>query len=202
MIGTESISAFLKSWPSVSLSSFSALAEPNCATVTPRCSPATRSTAVMTGAISSAALSGSPFMSNWTSAERPSCEICSGWSSGEVTLVTAGCAATARCTSRTVARKAGSSAEPVLLCTSTISPAAWANPASASIVSAWRASPSYCWAVVGAFVPAMLPITSEMTTNASHPRMAVLGCRALQRPARAATPPAGLACISISPRVI
>ena len=36
------------------------------------------------------------------------------------------------------------------------------------------------------FVPSALPIAKATRTNASHPRMAVLRCWALQRPARAA----------------
>ena len=38
------------------------------------------------------------------------------------------------------------------------------------------------------FVPRPLPITNATITNASHPKMAVLRCWALQRPARAAMP--------------
>src|SRR4051794_40387598 len=49
------------------------------------------------------------------------------------------------------------------------------------------------------FVPRLPPIMKAATTNASHPTIAILRWRALQRPARAAKV---LECTEVSPRVV
>ena len=52
--------------------------------------------------------------------------------------------------------------------------------------SAFRASPTFMSFGSIVFMPTALPTTTDATTNASHPRMAVFLCLALQRPIRAA----------------
>ena len=47
-------------------------------------------------------------------------------------------------------------------------------------------SPTNVVSSSGALTPIALPITSESTTKASHPKMAFFRCWALQRPIRAA----------------
>src|SRR3954451_24067753 len=137
----------------------------------------------MVGCTRSIAVSGSSLRSNWTSTE---------WRSGlivsVVTLATTGTFPIVLATSVTAAAKAGSLAVADLLCTSTISPDFSGNPASWRIVSARRVSPSIFWASVGVLEPSALPAKAITMIIASHPKMAVLRCRALQCPARAAMP--------------
>ena len=64
VIGTESFSAFWKSLPIVSFSSFVALAKPNSATVKSLCVACTAATLSSTGCTWSNDLSAEPFMSN------------------------------------------------------------------------------------------------------------------------------------------
>src|SRR3954471_9799945 len=52
--------------------------------------------------------------------------------------------------------------------------------------SAVREDPLPVSSSASVFVPITLPIANASTTKASHPKMAVLRCRALQWPARAA----------------
>ncbi len=87
--------------------------------------------------------------------------------------------------SRTAARKAGSVAFSVLLWTKTCSPAT-SGKALSTIFVARPESPTPRSFSASVCVPTLPPIMKATMTNASHPKMAVLRCAALQRPARAA----------------
>ncbi len=170
--------------------------EPNWPIVTPGWRSATRSTAALTGASRSPAVSGSPLTWNSTSAERPSSETLPP-ASGETTSATTACDETAWTTSAIARRTSGSCTVASLVCTRTISPPrAAGNPARSSTCSARRLSPSARSAVVGFFGPSPLPSAKATRMNASHPTIAVLRWRALQRPARAAMPPLSFRCIA------
>jgi hypothetical protein len=60
------------------------------------------------------------------------------------------------------------------------------KPGSIQIACARADSPVDCSELVNLTVPTTVPITTAQTTSASHPKVAVLRCAALQRPARAA----------------
>ena len=124
----------------------------------------------MTGSIRSMAVSGSPLMSNWTSAEWPSLETAS-----LVTLATTCCLETVLATSATAAWNAGSSTVVVLLWTSTISRRLLREArvledlhrlAALAVESSGRPS-----AASGRAEP---PIMNRAMISASHPKMAVL----------------------------
>ena len=158
-------------------------ASPYCSMASAGWRLATAAVASSTGPTRSSAVLGSPVRSNWTSAECLSLEI-----SGLVTLVTIFCLETVLVTSATAALNAGSLALALLLWTSTISPDFSGKPASSRITAAWRLSPFSDWESFGSTWPSDWPTMKTMTMNASQPKMAVLRCRALQCPARAAMP--------------
>ncbi len=130
-----------------------------------------------------------PLGLNWISAECPSAEI---WpslpvASGERSFVTCGKLSSFAIAWFTTALNSGSSAVAVFDCTSTYSICSSSlKPASRTMWSALRASPTFM--SFGSIVcrPTAPPMTNEATTNASQPKMAVLRWRALQRPIRAA----------------
>src|SRR5581483_11665782 len=186
--GSDEYSARWKSLLRVSLSSWFALANPNSATVKPVCRSWAAATASRTGSIFLSALSWSPLISNWTSAERRSSET---WplfpaASGDRTFCTCGRAETLRTTSVTADRKPGSASVCVLDSIRTLSPAWFGKPARSRICSARLVSPaavSFCFSI---FVPATEPRATATTQKPSQPARAVFQRPALQRPARAA----------------
>ena len=145
VIGSERVSAFLKSSSKAWDSALSALASPNWPTKTPRFCWAARSTAATTGSMVFSVRLSSPRSSKVTSAERPSLEI---WSSalpaayGEATSATPGCLETPATTSSTALRTAASRTEPPSRAwTRTLSSASFGK-ASLKILSARPDSPT------------------------------------------------------------
>src|SRR3954452_12566408 len=88
-------------------------------------------------------------------------------------------------TSRIVRWKCGSDTGSERFCTSTVSDA-FSGKACAYALSARPDSPLPAFESEIVFIPDALPRASEISTNASHPQMAVLRWFADQRPARAA----------------
>ena len=188
VIGSDSVSAFLKSSLKALSSALLALASPNWPTTTPGCSAFTRSTAATTGSIAFDVWASSPRTSNVTSAERPSLRDLVGVAVGvgrrdlgDARLAAArrrprrrrrgGPPGRGRCRpgapGRGRSRRRSSGSGPRT--------ASRPRPESPTRVS---------WLEL--FIPTSWPATTQATTKPSQPRIAVLRWRALQRPARAA----------------
>ncbi len=187
--GTAENSACWKSLPKASSNVFCMLAPPISSTRSDEWSFWTSFTASRTGSTRSPAVSASPRMSNWTSALRPSLEIVFV-SYGEVTSVTRPVPSTASTTAVTAARKAGSVAlvPSSFACTSTVSLAGSSMPASSRIRAAVCVSPLNWSLSLTSARPATDPSPIATTTNSTQMPTAAHLCRALQPPARAATP--------------
>ena len=184
--GSESMPARSRSLPTAFVISSSAVVSPKPPTKRSGLAALAFSTARTIGAILSSAASGSPRMSNRTTAERPSAEICSALpgSSGLRILVATFVVETRATTSSTAAAKVGLFTVSVSLWTRTLSSAGETKPSSRIVAirpdSPGAPSSSMC------FVPIAPPIATAATTNAIHPAVAVFQCAALQRPVRAA----------------
>lgn len=118
------------------------LALPISSITRPSCSPWTLSTAFSTGSTRALAVSGSPRISNCTSALRPSAEMVFV-TYGEVTAVTSPVDWTACITASTAERNSGEVAftEGLSAWMSTVSPAGSFSPASSVICTARPTSP-------------------------------------------------------------
>ena len=196
--GSDSVSAFLKSSSKTSPSALPALASPNCSmrrSGFARCAAATAASGASTR---SSVTSKSPASWKETSAERPSFAI---WpalpaAKGDWTWVTCSVFVRRRSTSATAALNAASRvvASP-RDCTRTVS-SAWRGKWSNIALSARPASPGPFSCQTKVFRPAAPPPTAAMATKASQPKMAILRCAALQRPARAAKFRGGGVCMN------
>ena len=191
MTGSDSVSAFARSLSKTSMSSFSELAEPNCSMVKSGwafCIAAVVASVASTRVLVCAAVPGT------------SKETCTECLSGEIrplpaclayglfSLFASGSASMRFSRSRTTARYSGSFAFSVLLWMSTISPAPVVDSGKASswIGLARPESPVAFCSMVWVPVPNGPPRMKAAMTTASQPKIAVLRCWALQRPARAA----------------
>ena len=130
--GSDSMPAFARSSRKAPSICLSVLASPNSPTKNCGFASWTSATAATTGSIFVAASVESPRMSKSTSAARPLGAIWPAFpaSRGELTFVTIANFETFATTSAIMARKAGSLAWSVWLCTSTVSPAGCLKPAS------------------------------------------------------------------------
>lgn len=184
MIGTESVSAFWKSFSIVLLSSCVALAAPNSAIVScgwARCSPAMASS---TGCTRSSALSALPFMSNSINCAWRSVEICPA--APVRRFLTSARPRRVEATEETAERNCRSDVVSVPDLTNTLSAAGVLKPALASIRSARAVSPVPCSESDSLCVPTIWPSTTATATNTSQIAVAFFQFRALHRPARAA----------------
>ena len=189
VIGTEVTSALAKSFENAFSSDLLALAEPNSSIRRFGCRCAALATAVSIGPMRCLALSESPATEKVTRADRPSLEICP-WlrgSSGDLTSDTVRKPDTAPMTSPTADLICGLDgfSDPDRV---------WIRMFSSPFLG--KLSLTICWAErdcpvpwsssLRLFVPTAPPMARESTTSASHPKIAVLRCVELQRPARAA----------------
>src|SRR4051812_1393957 len=188
VIGSERVSAFLKSSSRALLSALFALASPNCSMRNPGWRRWAAATAVRIAPTRFSALSWSPRRSKFTSALRRSREIwpSSPTRSGSLTLRTVAKRLTVPTTSSIAARKRGERtvSEPrARMCTFSL--AFSKNPALASIRSAVRDSPTPWFSGLSVFRPNAPARKIDARTAPSHPKIAILRCWALQRAARA-----------------
>ena len=186
MSGTAVNSARWKSDAIVSSTDFSPLAEPNPSTVKPGLAASMSSTVVRMGSIRSTAPTPVSSSSYCTSTAWPSGETSFGSSSGERTRETPLAALRSATTSSTTALNWGLEAGSDSCSMNTDSPTVSSKPPLSTICSARRESPASASAGSRDLVPTTLPSATATTTNASHPKIAVLRWDALQRPMRAA----------------
>ncbi len=161
--GTTVHSARFMSFMIVSLNHLFALASPNWSIRTPGYPARTAATASSTGCTWSGALFLSPFIANWMSTSPPF---------AAVTGARTSCTRPVASMPDTIACTAGARLAVAAPCTSTISCADCATPASASSRVAWPDSPVPYSAWVMATCPAMLPISMVTMTSSSHPPIA------------------------------
>src|SRR6478736_3568796 len=174
----------LESWAAIALV---AEVRPNCSTSTPGCAFCAADTAASGRSMICSACSSVPGSVKFTTTERPSRETvltrsfaCSGLSISVMPRI----AERRPTTSFTAAVTSGS---PELLpWMSTCSDALSGNPAALTIMSPRLASPLPAADSSSSFRPTRPPMTVASTTNKTQPRMAVLRCCALHRPALAA----------------
>ena len=184
--GTAVNSARWKSDAIVSSTDFSPLAEPNPSTVKPGLAASMSSTVVRIGSIRSTAATPVSSSSYCTSTAWPSGETSFGSSSGERTRETPLAALSSATTSSTTALNSGLEAGSDSCSMNTDSSTVSSKPPLSTICSARRESPASASAGSRVLVPTTLPSATATTTNASHPKIAVLRWAALQRPMRAA----------------
>src|SRR3954452_3664633 len=174
----------LESWAAIALV---AEVRPNCSTRTPGCAFCAADTAASGRSMICSACSSVPGSVKFTTTERPSRETVftrsiafSGLSISEMPRI----AERRPTTSFTAAVTSGS---PELLpWMSTCSDALSGNPAALTIMSPRLASPLPAADSSSSLSPTRPPMTVASTTNKTQPRMAVLRCCALHRPALAA----------------
>src|SRR3954465_1513554 len=190
VIGRLSVSARLKSSSSAASSALPALASPNCSMRRSGCARWAAATACSIASTRVLVCSYSPGMENVISAERPSLDT---WfllplASGDSTLVTYLVCSRRWVVSLTASVKLGSVAFPLpLTWTRTCSSDSSGKSAAAICRSAVRESPLPPSSSLMVLMPIAPPRTNAITTNASHPKIAVLRWWALQWPARAAS---------------
>src|SRR3954454_1171953 len=180
-------------WPFLpSLASWAAIAlvaevRPNCSTRTPGCAFCAADTAASGRSMIFSACSSVPGSVKFTTTERPSLETVFTRSfafSGLSISVMPRIAERRPTTSFTAAVTSGSLE--LLPWMSTCSEALSGNPAALTIMSPRLASPLPAADSSSSFRPTRPPMTVASTTNKIQPRMAVLRCCALHRPALAA----------------
>ncbi len=122
----------------------------------------------------SAASSGDPVYSSWTSADDWSSDTrpVDSWSRGEVTVDTSSREPTASTTSATTARNCGEASVSVSLCTSTLS---WAGSSKSSyrISSARPDSPGPEVSNTIVFIGSTRLMANSMIISPSHPKIAM-----------------------------
>ena len=175
------------SWAAIS---FVAETSPNCSTRTSGWAVWMAATAASGFSTSFSTCSSVPGISKFTTTERPSLETVLArvaGSSGLWISVMPSIRPRPATTSLTAAVTCGSPALIAPLpCTSTCSPAWSGKPAALMITSPRMDSPLPCADSSMSLRPTLPPTTTASTTNRIQPRMAVLRCSALHRPARAA----------------
>ena len=184
--GIESSPAFFRSSMKAPSTSLDALA-PKAPTKKSGCASCAAVSAARIGSSLSSASSASPRIWKSTRTERSSAEIWPAFSdsSGERTFCTTSIAVTFATTSSIAAWNAGSSTVSVSLWIRMFSPAGCWKPSS-RIRAARPDSPTPDVAASICVVPFMIPSANARITKANQPKMAVLRCRALQRPMRPA----------------